>query len=493
LPSPVRQLTPSQIDTSRLVFTRANLPAMGDDYSTALFKLGTACLESTRLSGLSNELGGVPTPLGTWLELSASGGATVHSARALTAAGDTKLSAYAPGGLQREVRTVRMGHDTRPRTALSILASGIYLSELARFTETGLRIMLNLLRMLVDALPLPALRVPLPARMRGWPRRVRLLWHGTNGEARRAIRAQEKAAAKTTQQLIERVGGSLDALQGLERERVERDWERLGGEVSRYAAKGDRTGVARCLDRARTLSRHVAELLEEQQAQEASDGEWRASAAEESETESESGAEDVPAERGRRVVRGGSLAGLQLALGAKGEDRSRWPAAPGPADEDEETDAATLLQLARLDFDDDEDDGSWAADGISSRVPFAQVLMAHLSRPSSSGPLTRARLAQLVPGTSLPVVLAQRRSSGTAAVAPPRSSSEERERRRTCVICLAEERSIICWPCRCLALCDACRDAMASRPQRGDAAGEGAHACPTCRAPVAAYSRVFYP
>ncbi|CAD6927198.1 unnamed protein product [Tilletia controversa] len=49
-------ITEGTIDTSRLFFNASNLPSLTEDYNLALFKLGTACLESTRLSGLSREL-----------------------------------------------------------------------------------------------------------------------------------------------------------------------------------------------------------------------------------------------------------------------------------------------------------------------------------------------------------------------------------------------------------------------------------------------------
>ncbi|KAF6748584.1 hypothetical protein DFP72DRAFT_916357, partial [Ephemerocybe angulata] len=35
--------------------------------------------------------------------------------------------------------------------------------------------------------------------------------------------------------------------------------------------------------------------------------------------------------------------------------------------------------------------------------------------------------------------------------------------RSVCVICTSEARDVICWPCRCLAMCDGCREALAAR------------------------------
>ncbi|KAH9180438.1 hypothetical protein EDB89DRAFT_2110552 [Lactarius sanguifluus] len=61
------------------------------------------------------------------------------------------------------------------------------------------------------------------------------------------------------------------------------------------------------------------------------------------------------------------------------------------------------------------------------------------------------------------------------------------ESRRNCVICTAEERQIICWPCRCLALCDDCRQNLASRLSASK------HTCPCCRQPVEGFSKIYVP
>ncbi|KAI8869786.1 hypothetical protein GQ42DRAFT_155904 [Ramicandelaber brevisporus] len=51
-----------------------------------------------------------------------------------------------------------------------------------------------------------------------------------------------------------------------------------------------------------------------------------------------------------------------------------------------------------------------------------------------------------------------------------------------CVVCHTEQRTILLHPCRCLSLCDDCRQAMAARKF---------DLCPCCRAPVEGFSRVF--
>ena len=61
-------LTDTPLSFQGLVDPRA-LPSPSDDYSLALFKLGTACLSSTRLSGLDADLIDITTASETWVEV----------------------------------------------------------------------------------------------------------------------------------------------------------------------------------------------------------------------------------------------------------------------------------------------------------------------------------------------------------------------------------------------------------------------------------------
>ncbi|KAK4046608.1 hypothetical protein OIV83_005978 [Microbotryomycetes sp. JL201] len=63
----------------------------------------------------------------------------------------------------------------------------------------------------------------------------------------------------------------------------------------------------------------------------------------------------------------------------------------------------------------------------------------------------------------------------------------DESRQRFCVVCAVEERTIVLWPCRCLTLCDDCRSNLAERTPASQ------HLCPTCRAPVKGFSKLFIP
>ncbi|KAJ7164656.1 hypothetical protein C8R43DRAFT_1232787 [Mycena crocata] len=112
----------------------------------------------------------------------------------------------------------------------------------------------------------------------------------------------------------------------------------------------------------------------------------------------------------------------------------------------------------------------------------APVLLAHMTHDGES-PLTRRRYGSLVDsGPQLPALPVIPPPVSRAAPVQPLD-----ETRRNCVICTCDPREIICWPCRCLSMCDACREVLASRSSASK------HRCPCCRQTVEGYSRIFIP
>jgi hypothetical protein len=170
------------------------------------------------------------------------------------------------------------------------------------------------------------------------------------------------------------------------------------------------------------------------------------------------------------------------------------------------------VSLHDEDQDDVEDDDPWGdtpeeetdtlalysdLSAATTSSATAPVLLAHMTDTSPS-PLTRRRYRSLVFGQEDPerdargIFINDRRDSASLRN-PPTTES-----RRNCVICTVEERQIICWPCRwvvlvyvslahkfistggcphtrCLALCDDCRQNLASRHSASK------HTCPCCR------------
>ncbi|KAI1791748.1 hypothetical protein LXA43DRAFT_888675 [Ganoderma leucocontextum] len=160
----------------------------------------------------------------------------------------------------------------------------------------------------------------------------------------------------------------------------------------------------------------------------------------------------------------------------------------GSNDEDEEEGAN----------DDEEEAGEQArlyADLSRSDVGSAPLLLAHMTDKSAS-PLTRRGYRKLVnrpTGTRSgdevddwdEFVSARRTAKRVALPAPDEDPASQNA--HVCVICTVEPRDIICWPCRCLALCDDCRNNLASRSSASK------HTCPCCRRSVEGYSKIYIP
>ncbi|KAJ6509023.1 hypothetical protein C8R45DRAFT_1208587 [Mycena sanguinolenta] len=144
---------------------------------------------------------------------------------------------------------------------------------------------------------------------------------------------------------------------------------------------------------------------------------------------------------------------------------------PGSEDEDE--------QEQERELGDGETVGLYTDLGGTTPAP---VLLAHMTRDDSL-PLTRRRYGSLVDAGPAPQV--------TEVVIPPVASPAPAQPiddfRRNCVICTSEIREIICWPCRCLSMCDGCREVLAGR------SAASKHRCPCCRQSVEGYSRIFIP
>ena len=148
--------------------------------------------------------------------------------------------------------------------------------------------------------------------------------------------------------------------------------------------------------------------------------------------------------------------------------------------------ALTLQRAAEPDMD--MDGAALLAD--AGGAAFGDIVRLHHER-AEGRPLTRREYAALV-------------AAAHARASPDEAMQREllellRERRharpvaalentRFCVVCCAEERCVICWPCRCIALCDECREALVQHRSL-----DGPQLCPTCRTPIEAYSRLYLP
>ncbi|KAF8499950.1 hypothetical protein JB92DRAFT_3089932 [Gautieria morchelliformis] len=151
--------------------------------------------------------------------------------------------------------------------------------------------------------------------------------------------------------------------------------------------------------------------------------------------------------------------------------------------------------------DADSDEGGREAVGLYADIsaspprralspPLAPVLLAHVAS-AGAGPLTRRQYSRLLahprPEDEAWGAFVAERRGAAAGRAPDETEAEAEDARRNCVVCTVEARAVICWPCRCLALCDDCRANLASRFPAAK------HTCPCCRRSVEGYSRIYIP
>ncbi|KAG0639181.1 hypothetical protein HOY80DRAFT_1009686 [Tuber brumale] len=103
----------------------------------------------------------------------------------------------------------------------------------------------------------------------------------------------------------------------------------------------------------------------------------------------------------------------------------------------------------------------------------AQALGRHLKAPNI---LTRSTYHSVnSASTSLESIILQQRRQSPATPASSYSS---------CVVCQSATRTIIVWPCRCLALCEDCRVCLAHNNYKS---------CVCCRQGVEGFSRIYVP
>ena len=129
-------------------------------------------------------------------------------------------------------------------------------------------------------------------------------------------------------------------------------------------------------------------------------------------------------------------------------------------DDDDDDDYSPPKSPVPQHDDDDDDTGGNTPDeeldtlglyrdlsAASTSSTSAPVLLAHMTDTSSS-PLTRRRYRSLVFGQEDPEQWAWEAFAISRRSAANQPGPPANEPRRNCVICITEERQIICWPCR---------------------------------------------
>lgn len=212
--------------------------------------------------------------------------------------------------------------------------------------------------------------------------------------------------------------------------------------------------------------------------------------------------------------------------------RTRIATTPAPLDVDDEDDAdfCPSDDETSSDASDSSDDEAGDAEPLSSpaaeytreqtprpgeelisllqqeeQADLSPVLIAHLQAGMrTTSPLTRRRYNAMLQPFAVPMFSHHPDSALTTAIAARRSRRSSPSNGHSsadawdesnfrspsmCVVCCAEQRSVVLWPCRCLALCNDCRAELASRSSMAG----GSNLCPCCRVEVQGFSRIHIP
>jgi hypothetical protein len=407
--------------SSSLLPHEGSVPSIEDDFGVALLKLGTACLEATQYSGLRNELVGVEERHGPWVEIGANGSSV------------KQLQFGSTGGFGNEITQVDVSEPEDPGM------ESPYWREMRTFWQTFAQSAVLHAHNLVLSTPggKRALEFSRGMWQRRWwygPRR----WNFWRREAwAEPPRFRQQAILRRIQAINERAAAL----------RAEAD--RHGEDTATATASSSATessGRSRSLTR-RSRSRQTtptplqyADYLRGEIELEDDEEDWR-----------DNDDEDD-----------GSIDASSSGWASDGDGE--------PADED-----ITPSMYRDL-----------LSEQAEANPDLQPVLLAHLTSHSSSPLTRRGYRALLAPPVSQSASFDRdrelsRREEMHDIVRDQRTAMASREkerdewdddRRRNCVVCTIEPRDTILWPCRCLALCNDCRENLAARLAAKD------HMCP---------------
>ncbi|ANB12981.1 putative ubiquitin-protein ligase ASI1 [Sugiyamaella lignohabitans] len=128
---------------------------------------------------------------------------------------------------------------------------------------------------------------------------------------------------------------------------------------------------------------------------------------------------------------------------------------------------------------------SLIAPKTSEEAEEVEILSRHLSS-AKPGPLTRAKYHDSNQEDDLRVILQVLRDRRKPREQDGDHDDEDSTQIRStiCVVCQTAPRQVILWPCRCFAICEECRVALAFKHFKG---------CVCCRREVDSFSRVYIP
>jgi hypothetical protein len=433
--------TTGTIDIQHLLPHSSSLPDMSEEFDLAIMRLGTACLESTKMTGLGNvsclppsslligesrtdlesleqkELNTVNFPLRSYLDVPATSSQTSSLLSAFSAT-STSISVPSPSSNQNpwsnRIYNVPTPSSTSLPTTPGINCSNSpYLTHLTRLCSTLIRFSLGLGWWLLGFVP-------------GGRAGVRLLGR---------IRMRYWRWGVWRVEMLEEQEGDAVVEEGSQESKDDMAMEGILEEIRRGEGEEDRQE-----------EEDVYQLFLEGSTFDGDD----------------SDSSFTP--HSRHSSRAGS------------RSRSCSVSSSTSSSSSSTIQGHRSSQRSRTTFDEYDDDINLPL-SLPSSPTLQTHLLAHLLQPTSSSPLTRNRYALIAPTPAQPATLSdpsisssisssflspleatireRRQHHPTQLGSIDEDEESERERRSACIICATAAREVVTIPCLCLTLCEA--------------------------------------
>ncbi|KIR43619.1 hypothetical protein I307_05861 [Cryptococcus deuterogattii 99/473] len=441
------------------------IPDRRDDFGVTLLKIGTACIEATSFSGLRNELASADKPREPWVEIT-SDGSQFHHGRFLQHSPPTP-------GFSTEINHIKVS-EAEDSERLNPQWREVRVFARALFTAILSALVQFLMSTRVGRSMFRFGKKMWRARWwygpRSWKFWRREAWREPSENIRARARARElaraRARARASAPTIEQVSGPGDAA----------SLQRSGYSTGTSTSVGLRghddsiTTIQRKSQPKREMWTYADYLLKDVDVEIEDDGEWVQEVSDDSDSDSE-----------------------QMSIADVNEEEEDDLTDEGLDLEEEEEE---VKQRAML-YGDLVTQTTGNHGRQSTDDDLQPVLLAHLTSRTAA-PLTRQRYTSLMtlyssdsfhtPTSASLVsvrnedVLALRDVMHERRQAMKNYQEEDEETKSTCVVCMVSMRDTILWPCRCLAVCNDCRETLAARLPAQN------HMCP-----VEGYSRIYIP
>ncbi|KAK3813388.1 MAG: hypothetical protein J3Q66DRAFT_348206 [Benniella sp.] len=483
------------------VFEPRAMPTMDEEYGVAVFKLGRACMEATRGANFRNEVDAVVVPVGTILDNRKE--PSLRKSSNVTAADPSQGETSTQPGPSR-LFTTGVAHNNNGRTPPSGFSNemvDIVETPAQRQQPSRRRDRINVMRAFYRSSASLVVEAAYGLYNKVVPERFR-----------RVSRETQESNAEMQEDFIQFRATIANVLE-LARQTREHDLQQLEAEHYQIAAALDEEEeeelYTNFLSRDLTASDDEDEIYDvDYRPQEDEDEDGDNAFESESEYEGDAGSEEQGSygmQRRHSVQYESSIESSTEMESDSSEQGSRWGSLESLQDFFLDTSFMSIFLSVRLqdtpltrsqhrltmsgarEFQQDAIEYN-NGEGSSRYGGLGRIV--RTKKSTSNEPDSRALLSVLNKYRKSTMIPSNVGSTGSSSgVAPPplaRFLEEDGSihSRLLCVVCQCEPRGVILRPCRCLALCNDCREVLASRRFKQ---------CPCCRSDVQGFSRVYLP